>query len=88
MSSIISRLCLVSYLFSLYPIIATARSIVEPEVVPSPSINHEQEMRRQLADYWHRFEHSTYFKQLRWTWTGRYNKAYCQFCDLVVPVVR
>ena len=40
-----------------------------------------------LANYRHRFEHSTNLKKLRWTLEHRYNKAYCQFCDLVVPVV-
>jgi hypothetical protein len=86
MSSIVRRLYLVSYLLSLYLIIVTARSIVEPETT-HPN-KHEQQILTQLTDYRHRFEHSTYFKQLRWTLKNRYNKAYCQFCDLVVPVVR
>lgn len=88
MWSIVGRLCLVSYFLSLYLIIATARSIVEPEAAATHPIDHGKQILTQLTDYRHRFEHSTYFKQLRWTLKNRYNKAYCQFCDLVVPVVR
>jgi hypothetical protein len=41
-----------------------------------------------LANYRHQFEHSMKFKKIRWEFESRYNKAYCQFCNLVVPVVR
>jgi hypothetical protein len=41
-----------------------------------------------FANYRHHFEHSTNIKKFRWGLNSRYNKAYCQFCNLVVPVVR
>ena len=40
-----------------------------------------------LSNYRHRFEHSNNLKKLRWTIESRYNKAYCDFCNLVIPVV-
>ena len=83
MSSIGGYLCLVFYFLTLSIITIDSRSIAEKD-----ASDNLQRSIVALADYRHRFEHSTNFKKLRWTLEHRYNKAYCQFCDLVVPVVR
>lgn len=41
-----------------------------------------------LTNYRHRFEHSTNVKKLRWTMDSQSDRAFCDFCDLVVSVVK
>ncbi|CAF2669724.1 unnamed protein product [Rotaria sp. Silwood2] len=85
-------LCTLFYFLTLYLIIIDARSIDENDIIElivNNLINDEnQEFLITLANYRHRFEHSTNMKKFRWILKHRYNKAYCEFCDLVVPVVR
>ncbi|CAF1219201.1 unnamed protein product [Adineta steineri] len=82
MSSRFGYICILFYFLTLYIIITDSRSINEQDSID----NHEVALT--IANYQHRFEHSINLKQLHWTLKHRYNKAYCEFCDLVVPVIR
>ena len=73
------------YFLTLYIIIHT-RSINENNTVEL--IVNNQELLIKLTNYRHRFEHSINLKKIRWIFKHRYNKTYCEFCNLVVPVVR
>ena len=73
--SILGLLCVQLLFFST---VADARTMVDSD----------RQALVTVRNYRHRFEHSTHLKQLRWTLEHRYNKAYCDFCDLVVPVAR
>lgn len=65
-----------------------AKNSIEFIVDELPDNNHHEEIDVVIANYRHRFQHSTNFKKLVWALQNRYNKAYCTFCNLVVPVVR
>jgi hypothetical protein len=86
MSSIFGYVCLLCYFLTLYLITIDTRSINEKDTVEFIVDNRQAEII--LANYRHRFEHSMNLKQLRWTMENRYNKAYCDFCDIVIPVVK
>jgi hypothetical protein len=92
MSSICGYVYVLFYFLTIYIITIDTRSINDKDtvelIVDNITNDHNQQVEILLANYRHRFEHSTYFKKLRWTLKHRYNKAYCDFCDLVVPVVR
>jgi hypothetical protein len=92
MSSIFGYICILFYFFTLYIITIDTRSINEKDtvelIVENIPIDYNRDTEILLANYRHRFDHSTNLKKLRWTLKHRYNKAYCTFCDLVVPVVR
>jgi len=81
MPSIFGSICILFYFLTLYIITIDTRSINEKDTIDN------QRIAITLANYRHRLEHSTNVKKLRWTLKHRYNKAYCEFCDLVVPVV-
>ena len=91
MSSIFGYLRVLSYFLTLYMITTDTQSINEKDNV-EPILNKLPKNQNQLsaitlANYRHRFEHSTKLKKVRWTLKSRYNIAYCDFCDLAVPVV-
>ncbi len=88
MSSIFGYLCILFYFLSLYIITIDTRSINEKDTVENIPNDYNRETEILMANYRHRFDHSINLKKLRWTLKHRYNKAYCTFCDLVVPVVR
>ncbi|CAF1110198.1 unnamed protein product [Rotaria sp. Silwood1] len=92
MSSMFRYLYTLFYFLTLYIIIIDTRSIDEKDtnkfIVDNLINEQNHEFLITLANYRHRFEHSINFKKIRWTLKHRYDKAYCQFCDLVVPVVR
>jgi hypothetical protein len=92
MSSIFGYVCILFYCLTLYIITIDTRSINEKDsvelIADNLSNDHNQQIEIILANYRHRFDHSTHLKKLRWALKHRYNKAYCEFCDLVVPVVR
>lgn len=92
MSSIYGYVCVLLCFLTLYIITIDTRSINENHsvelVVDEISNDHNEQVDAIIANYRHRFEHSTNFKKLQWALKHRYNKAYCTFCDLVVPVVR
>ena len=73
--------CVVFYFLILGTMISDTRAIEENDAVQ------DWQLAVKLANYRHRFEHSSNLRKVRWTLKHRYNKAYCQFCDLVVPVV-
>ncbi|CAF5025838.1 unnamed protein product [Rotaria sp. Silwood1] len=91
MSSMFRYLYTLFYFLTLYIIIIDTRSIDEKDtnkfIVDNLINEQNHEFLITLANYRHRFEHSINFKKIRWTLKHRYDKAYCQFCDLVVPVV-
>lgn len=84
--------CALVYFLTLYIILSETRSINKIEniesIVDDLSYEQNEELYVKLAKYRHRFEHSLNIKKIRWTNRHEYNKAYCEFCDLVVPVVR
>ncbi|CAF1450802.1 unnamed protein product [Adineta ricciae] len=82
MSSVFSRIYLLFYILSIFIMICETRMMNAEETIENP------QLASILANYRHRFEHSTNMKKLRWILQSRYNKAYCEFCNLVVPVVR
>lgn len=68
-----------------FVIVISARSIYDIE----NENNYEQRTEILLANYRHRFDHSMNLRKLRWGLENhsKKNKAYCSFCELVVPVV-
>jgi hypothetical protein len=81
MSSILGRICILIYFLTVFLLTINARSITDKNIIDN------KQATITLANYRHRLEHSTNFKKLRWSLKHQFNKAYCQFCDLVVPVV-
>ncbi|CAF0945509.1 unnamed protein product [Rotaria sordida] len=73
------------YFLTFYIIIHT-RSINENNTIEL--IANNQELLIKFTKYRHRFEHSINLKKIHWIFKHRYNKTYCEFCNLVVPVVR
>lgn len=71
-----------------------SRSINENDlvemVVERSSMNNDddEQSERLLASYRHRFEHSPNMKKLRWAMESKSDRAFCDFCDLVVPLVK
>ena len=91
MSSIYGYIGILLYFLSLCIIRTDSRSIIENDVievvVDSSSKDDDEHGERLLANYRHRFEHSPNLKKLRWAMGSQSDRAYCDFCDLVVPVV-
>jgi len=70
--------------FVYFVLVISAQSIYEIE-----NETYDQRTEILLANYRHRFDHSMNLRKLRWTLENqsKKNKAYCDFCNLVVPVV-
>jgi hypothetical protein len=85
MLSITGYVCIVFYFLTLCLIIIDTRTINDQDIVDD---NHNRQIDIILSNYRHRFEHSMDLKKLRWTIGSHSNKAYCDFCNLVIPVVR
>ncbi len=85
MPSITGYVCIAFYFLTLCIITTDTRAIDDQDIVDD---NDKRQADIILSNYRHRFQHSTHLKKLRWTIESRYNKAYCDFCNLVIPVVR
>ena len=92
MSSIYGYIYVVFYFLTLYIITINTRTINEINsidlIVDEYSNSYDPNIEIIIKNYQHRFEHSINLKKLRWALQHRYNKAYCDFCNLVIPVVR
>ncbi len=83
MTSITGYVCVVLYFLTFFLITIETRAINDDD----DDDDHRQ-VDIVLSNYRHRFDHSMNLKKLRWAMGKRSNKAYCDFCNLVIPVVR
>ena len=82
MTSITGYVCVVLYFLTIFLTTIETRAIIDDD-----DDDHRQ-ADIVLSNYRHRFDHSMRLKKLRWAIGKRSNTAYCDFCYLVVPVVR
>ena len=92
MPSIYGCIHLLLYFLTLFIITIDTRAINDNDslevIVDSLSNEHDEQAEALLTNYRHRFEHSTNLKKLRWVMDSQSDTAYCDFCDLVVSVVK
>jgi hypothetical protein len=92
MPSIYGYIPILLYFLTLYIITIDARAINDNDsievIVDTLSNDNDRQAETLLTNYRHRFEHSTNLKKLQWAIESQSDRVYCDFCDLVVPVVK
>lgn len=92
MPSIYGYIHILLYFVILFIITVDTRAINDNDsievIVDSLPNDQDEQAEALLTNYRHRFEHSTNLKKLRWAMDSQSDKAYCDFCDVVVSVVK
>jgi hypothetical protein len=93
MWSIYIYIHLLLYFFTFYIIAINTRAINDNELIEGVvdtfpvDTDDDQQAEILLTNYRHRLEHSPNLKKLEWAFESQSDLAYCDFCDLVVPLV-
>ncbi|CAF0981469.1 unnamed protein product [Rotaria sordida] len=92
MMKVTSCLLVVLYLLTIYVTRIDVRSILQNSIDQLVSNSFDDDklnlMHSSISSYRHRLEHSTKFQALRWSLRKLKNDELCEFCDLMVPVIR